>query len=220
MDGKSALMGLMSSVRKCVVDTHRPGSVMTGSVFLLDGAGDCLDGSDEVNCEVSITCPGQKAQCPGHSQCREAWELCDVHGDCGDGLNEARCSPNCCLEGQWQCRNQVYVVDSWRCDGVNDCGDSSDEDACASCPEGTVRCDEGKCILESLMCDGEADRADGADEPTTCGKNGSLANGGCERHCSDTSWGVQCSCGAGWQLQPDGQSCAGAAPLDIPPSSA
>ncbi|XP_034859750.1 LDL receptor repeat-containing protein egg-1-like [Mirounga leonina] len=171
MDGKSALMGLMSSVRKCVVDTHRPGSVMTGSVFLLDGAGDCLDGSDEVNCEVSIACPGQKAQCPGHSQCREAWELCDVHGDCGDGLNEARCSPNCCLEGQWQCRNQVYVVDSWRCDGVNDCGDSSDEDACASCPEGTVRCDEGKCILESLMCDGEADRPDGADEPTICGED-------------------------------------------------
>jgi len=58
------------------------------------------------------------------------------------------------------------------------------------------------------MCDGEADCADGADEPTTCGKNCSLANGGCERQCSDTSWGVQCSCGAGWQLQPDGQSCA------------
>ncbi|XP_034503524.1 low-density lipoprotein receptor-related protein 8-like isoform X1 [Ailuropoda melanoleuca] len=176
--------------------------------WLCDGAGDCLDGSDEVNCENSTACPGQKIQCPGHSQCHEAWELCDVHRDCEDGLDEAHCSPNRCLVGQWQCRNKVCVSDSWRCNGVNDCGDSSDEDACASCPEGMVRCDEGKCILESLMCDGEADCTDGADEPVTCGKNCSLANGGCEGQCSDTTWGVQCSCGAGWQLQPDGQSCA------------
>nr|XP_035929566.1 low-density lipoprotein receptor-related protein 1-like isoform X4 [Halichoerus grypus] len=175
--------------------------------WLCNGRQECPDGTDE-QCEVSMACPGQKVQCPGHSQCREAWELCDVPGDCGDGLDEARCSPSRCLAGQWQCRNKLCIADSWRCNGVNDCGDSSDEDACASCPEGTVRCDEGKCILESLMCDGEADCTDGADEPTTCGKNCSLANGGCERQCSDTSWGVQCSCGAGWQLQPDGQSCA------------
>ncbi|XP_053072345.1 low-density lipoprotein receptor-related protein 2-like isoform X3 [Acinonyx jubatus] len=176
--------------------------------WLCDGTGDCLDGSDEVNCEIPTACPGQKIQCPGNSRCRDAWELCDVHKDCGDGLDEAPCSPIRCLAGQWQCRNKVCVMDSWKCNGVNDCGDSSDEEACASCPEGTVRCDEGKCILESLMCDGEADCADGTDEPATCGKNCSLANGGCEGQCRDTYWGVQCSCGAGWQLQPDAQSCA------------
>ncbi|XP_047571659.1 prolow-density lipoprotein receptor-related protein 1-like isoform X1 [Lutra lutra] len=175
---------------------------------LCDGTGDCLDGSDEVNCETSMVCPGQKIQCPGQSQCLEPWELCDVPRDCEDGLDEARCSPNHCLVGQWLCRSKLCVPESWRCNGVNDCGDSSDEDACASCPEGMVRCDEGKCILESLMCDGELDCVDGTDEPATCGRNCSVANGGCEGQCSDTAWGVQCSCGAGWQLQPDGQSCA------------
>ncbi|XP_023394024.1 very low-density lipoprotein receptor-like [Pteropus vampyrus] len=98
---------------------------------------------------------------------------------------------------------------SWRAgsDSINDCGDSSDEEICASCPEGMIRCDKGKCILESLMCDAGVDCADGTDEPTTCGKNCSLANGGCEGQCSDTNWGVRCSCGTWWQLQLDGQSC-------------
>uniref|UniRef100_A0A8C0RRE5 EGF-like domain-containing protein n=1 Tax=Canis lupus familiaris TaxID=9615 RepID=A0A8C0RRE5_CANLF len=178
------------------------------SSWLCDGAGDCLDGSDEANCKLSTPCPGQTAQCPGRPQCGDAWELCEGRKDWEDGLEEARCSPNCCLAGQWQCRNKVCVEASWKCNGVNDCGDSSDEDACASCPDGMVRCDEGKCIPESLVCDGEADCRDGTDEPATCGKNCSLANGGCEGQCSVTTWGVQCSCGAGWQLQPDGQSCA------------
>nr|XP_019606113.1 PREDICTED: low-density lipoprotein receptor-related protein 1-like isoform X2 [Rhinolophus sinicus] len=172
-----------------------------------DGVGDCLDGSDEVNCEIVTACPDQKIQCPGNSQCRDAWELCNGHMDCEDGFDEAHCPWHHCLAGQWQCKNKVCVMESWKCDGRNDCGDSSDEEVCASCPEGTVICDKEKCILESLMCDGEADCADGTDEPTTCGKNCSLANGGCEGQCSDTNWGVQCSCGTGWQLQPDGQSC-------------
>ncbi|XP_029806015.1 very low-density lipoprotein receptor-like [Suricata suricatta] len=176
--------------------------------WLCDGAGDCLDGSDEVNCEIPTACPSRKIQCPGNSGCRDAWELCDVRRDCADGLNEAQCSPNRCPAGQWQCRNKVCVMDGGRCNGINDCGDSSDEEACASCPEGLVGCDNGKCIPESLMCDGGADCADGRDEPATCGKNCSLANGGCEGQCRDTNWGVQCSCGVGWQLQPDGQSCA------------
>lgn len=41
------------------------------------------------------------------------------------------------------------------------------------------------------------------------GRSCFVRNGGCAETCTDTHWGVQCSCGAGWVLQADGQSCAG-----------
>ncbi|XP_039769300.1 low-density lipoprotein receptor-related protein 2-like isoform X2 [Ornithorhynchus anatinus] len=171
--------------------------------WVCDGVGDCLDGSDEMDC----VCSDQKVQCPGSSQCINAWEICDLHEDCDDGLDEADCAKDHCQPGQWQCRNGMCVMDYWKCDGVNHCGDSSDEDVCALCPGNMVRCDEGKCILESLFCSGVTDCLDGTDEPVTCGKNCSQSNGGCMGHCNNTDWGVQCSCGPGWQLQADGQSC-------------
>ncbi|XP_057608840.1 prolow-density lipoprotein receptor-related protein 1-like isoform X4 [Chionomys nivalis] len=67
-----------------------------------------------------------------------------------------------------------------------------------------VACGE-KCIPVAWLCNGEQECPDGTDEQ--CGKNCSLLNGGCEGSCSDTRWGVQCSCTSGWQLQPDGWSC-------------
>ncbi|NWI85842.1 LRP2 protein, partial [Pitta sordida] len=142
--------------------------------WLCDGEQQCPDGTDEQCgqegefCAVSSVCGTKKLQCPGTHHCIPHWELCDRHQDCEDGWDEEGCPQHPCLTGQWQCRNRVCIMAEWKCNGIDDCGDSSDEDVCAPCPPGMVRCDEGKCILESLMCNDEDDCLDGTDEPSTC----------------------------------------------------
>ena len=101
--------------------------------------------------------------------------------------------------GDLQCDNGNCVIRSKKCDGVDDCGDGTDEskkvcgeDYCSK-PNGNAgpgfECkkrestvdDNGfkgylvareKCIPRAMACDGEYDCDDGSDETTkTCGKN-------------------------------------------------
>uniref|UniRef100_H2LL78 Low density lipoprotein receptor-related protein 2b n=1 Tax=Oryzias latipes TaxID=8090 RepID=H2LL78_ORYLA len=81
--------------------------------------------------------------------------------NCGDfsfECDEGRCRPN-----------------SYRCDGIFDCVDKTDEANCTSCSPLAFTCNNKHCIYSSWRCDGMDDCGDGSDEvncptyiPSTC----------------------------------------------------
>lgn len=82
-----------------------------------------------------------------------------------------------CDSDEWRCGSGECILSAWKCDGMNDCNDGSDEKQ--YCPKvGTpepqmdtacdtsvnFRCDNGNCIPNSWICDGADDCGDNSDE--------------------------------------------------------
>ena len=87
--------------------------------------------------------------------------------DCADGSDEpSSCPERKCKEGQFQCANEKCALTTSLCDGVDDCGDNSDEAMCDhDCPVNMFKCKStGKCVLGAWRCDGDKDCDDGSDE--------------------------------------------------------
>ncbi|XP_045625309.2 sortilin-related receptor isoform X2 [Procambarus clarkii] len=172
------------------------------SSWRCDGDSDCPDNSDEQNCE-SHTCEVWQFQCHNKQCIFSSWR-CDGEADCSDESDEVGCdnvtttTPQSsiplgpllpptnlnCTEFMFRCTNKICIPFWWRCDGLDDCGDASDEDGCSqsgaranttttvapttpvlqSCQKDQFQCTTGSCIWETWVCDTDLDCPGGEDE--------------------------------------------------------
>ncbi|XP_062845815.1 low-density lipoprotein receptor-related protein 3 [Trichomycterus rosablanca] len=98
----------------------------------------------------------------------------------------SRLGESSCESDEYLCGNGKCVPRSWRCNGLDECGDSTDERSCAPpptparvslCPPGTLQCTHDqstRCLPFALRCNGVPDCPDGSDEAQcpdmVCGK--------------------------------------------------
>ena len=85
----------------------------------------------------------------------------------------------------FKCATEQCIPYWWKCDGVADCDDASDEEQCGhemedvhdddvepvspsvqGCEAGKFQCNSGDCIWAAWVCDGEHDCSEGEDENT------------------------------------------------------
>ncbi|CAL8091762.1 unnamed protein product [Orchesella dallaii] len=166
--------------------------------WLCDFDNDCTDGFDELNC-TQRTCPDWKFACKSGHCIMSTWE-CDGDKDCPDGSDEHKDCPvlpltpptsspfpqgNCSTMSQmFECLGSKDCVPIyWKCDGVKDCADGSDELGCKNqddqgttvtispptshCELDHWRCDDGTCIAAHAVCDGFPD-CHGQEDEASC----------------------------------------------------
>ncbi|KAG9348558.1 hypothetical protein JZ751_002294 [Albula glossodonta] len=150
-----------------------------------NGVKDCPGGADEQHCDPLCT-RYMEFVCRNRAQCLFQSLVCDGVRHCEDGSDEDSAYAGCPTSGaefektcdayNFQCSNGVCVSLEWKCDGMDDCGDYSDEANCGSTTDmpGCSRyyqyeCANGRCVPTWWKCDGENDCGDWSDESRCTG---------------------------------------------------
>ncbi|XP_062872320.1 sortilin-related receptor [Trichomycterus rosablanca] len=144
-----------------------------------NGVEECSGGADEQHCDPLCT-RYMEFVCKNRAQCLFQSLVCDGIKHCADGSDEDAAYAGCsthpefekkCDAYNFQCSNGACVSLDWKCDGMDDCGDYSDEANCDSPTEepGCSRyyqfeCKNGRCVPTWWKCDGENDCGDWSDE--------------------------------------------------------
>uniref|UniRef100_A0A671UNK4 Low density lipoprotein receptor-related protein 2b n=1 Tax=Sparus aurata TaxID=8175 RepID=A0A671UNK4_SPAAU len=122
----------------------------------------CSSSCQQFNGGCSHVCvsgpSGPECQCPHEGK----WYLANNGKDCIKDTGN-RCQPE-----QFTCLNGNCISSHWKCDGVNDCQDNTDEleRVCAfhTCSSIDFTCDNGRCVRLSYVCDYTNDCGDNSDE--------------------------------------------------------
>lgn len=206
--GVNGINGTTPSIKRCMDDDFMcaDGSKCIAKSWRCDNDHDCADGSDETQCDRR-ECDAWNFNC-GNGRCVFKTWMCDGDADCDNGADELNCTypvqppakpevlpaPPQCHDWMFRCTNGRCVPYWWKCDGVNDCADGSDETGCSSsrntttlpnttispnkfdspvlpkrCGAEEFECDGGRCLSKNFVCDGDRDCPNGDDERTCPG---------------------------------------------------
>ncbi|XP_033016102.1 complement factor I [Lacerta agilis] len=139
-----------------------------------EGADDCTDTSDPV--EDSLEC--LKIRCRGIETSLAECTLTRVNKT-KEKMAKVVChtAHKECSSSEFRCVNRKCIPSFKTCNGVNDCGDLSDEVCCKACRGKNFHCHSDVCIPRKYVCDNEVDCLTGEDETRQqCDKKGAEEN--------------------------------------------